>query len=238
MANQTREVFINQARLVPNQSLWFTHQSNFMNSSLKLSLKILMNLFIKEKNYGILVLLTRRCLEQQNMEPRSFFSVLIIRMMNVAQKVGHRLLIIYRFIRKLSTPKIINYSIGEWLGIREELGINVMKSWGSLIHSWIVSENNYNSDEPLSNKIDWIRAPPFLIITWACLLVFYVRFSWIAVSTALVLNFFRLFTIGAFYHRYFSHKAFKTNRFWQFIFAKKSQSIDSDNFTNSCLILI
>ena len=28
-----------------------------------------------------------------------------------------------------------------------------------------------------------------------------------------------MFAITAFYHRYFSHKSFKTNRFWQFIFA-------------------
>ncbi|WP_454784669.1 acyl-CoA desaturase [Legionella sp. WA2024007413] len=94
-----------------------------------------------------------------------------------------------------------------------------MKSLGSLIHSWIVSENHYNPDEPLSNKIDWTRAIPFILINLSCLLVFYVRFSWIALSVAVILYFFRLFTIGAFYHRYFSHKAFKTNRFWQFIFA-------------------
>jgi stearoyl-CoA desaturase (delta-9 desaturase) len=28
-----------------------------------------------------------------------------------------------------------------------------------------------------------------------------------------------MFAITAFYHRYFSHKSFKTNRFWQFCFA-------------------
>lgn len=39
-----------------------------------------------------------------------------------------------------------------------------MKSLGYLINRWIVSKNNYNPDEPFSNKIDWIRALPFLMI--------------------------------------------------------------------------
>jgi stearoyl-CoA desaturase (delta-9 desaturase) len=29
----------------------------------------------------------------------------------------------------------------------------------------------------------------------------------------------RIFFIGAFYHRYFSHRTYKANRFWQFVFA-------------------
>ncbi|MCB1052995.1 MAG: hypothetical protein KDC71_20505 [Acidobacteria bacterium] len=28
-----------------------------------------------------------------------------------------------------------------------------------------------------------------------------------------------MFAITAFYHRYFSHRSFQTNRFWQFVFA-------------------
>lgn len=37
--------------------------------------------------------------------------------------------------------------------------------------------------------------------------------------TALGLYLVRMFAITGFYHRYFSHKAFKTGRFWQFVFA-------------------
>ena len=94
-----------------------------------------------------------------------------------------------------------------------------MRSLGILIRSWIITENNYNPDATESDAIDWARAIPFILVNLSCLLVFFVRFSWIAITTAAFLYFFRLFTIGAFYHRYFSHKAFKTNRFWQFIFA-------------------
>jgi stearoyl-CoA desaturase (delta-9 desaturase) len=38
------------------------------------------------------------------------------------------------------------------------------------------------------------------------------------VGVAVLLYWVRMFAITGFYHRYFSHKAFKTNRFWQFIF--------------------
>lgn len=94
-----------------------------------------------------------------------------------------------------------------------------MKALGKSFRSWIINENNYNSDSLEQDSIDWLRAIPFILLNLSCFLVFYVRFSWIALSTAMFLYFFRLFTIGAFYHRYFSHRTFKTNRFWQFIFA-------------------
>jgi stearoyl-CoA desaturase (delta-9 desaturase) len=85
--------------------------------------------------------------------------------------------------------------------------------------NWIASQNNYNPDVTTPNKIDWIRTSPFILLNLGCLLVFYVGFSWVAFTTALVLYFSRVFFIGAFYHRYFSHKTYQTNRFWQFIFA-------------------
>lgn len=94
-----------------------------------------------------------------------------------------------------------------------------MKAIGKSLRSWMISENHFDTDHLEQDDIDWARAVPFILLNLSCILVFYVQFSWIAVSTATVLYYFRLFTIGAFYHRYFSHKAFKTNRFWQFIFA-------------------
>lgn len=85
--------------------------------------------------------------------------------------------------------------------------------------SWISSENNFNPEANHPHKVDWIRTIPFIVLNFACLLVFYVGFSWVAFITALVLYISRIFFIGAFYHRYFSHKTYQTNRFWQFIFA-------------------
>lgn len=85
--------------------------------------------------------------------------------------------------------------------------------------NWIYSQNDYNSKLSDSDAIDWVRIMPFIFLNLGCLLVFYFGFSWIAFTTALVLYVVRVFFIGAFYHRYFSHKTYQTNRFWQFIFA-------------------
>ncbi len=87
---------------------------------------------------------------------------------------------------------------------------------------WFVNENNYNATDSTAERIDWIRAIPFILVNLGCLLIFYVGFSWTAFTTAAILLFFRLFFIGGFYHRYFSHKTYETNRFWQFIFALMS----------------
>jgi stearoyl-CoA desaturase (delta-9 desaturase) len=71
----------------------------------------------------------------------------------------------------------------------------------------------------VSNRIDWIRAIPYIFMHVACLGVFYVGWSWLAVSVAVFLYALRVFTLTAFYHRYFSHRTFKTWRIVQFVFA-------------------
>lgn len=70
-----------------------------------------------------------------------------------------------------------------------------------------------------NDNIDWARIFPFIFLHLGCFAVFWVGVSWIAVIVAIFLYIIRIFSIGAFYHRYFSHKAFETNRFWQFVFA-------------------
>ena len=84
---------------------------------------------------------------------------------------------------------------------------------------WVANQNLYDPSIKYPDKIDWIRALPFILLNLSCVAVFWVGFSWVAVSTAFVLWFVRVFSIGAFYHRYFSHRTFKANRFWQLIFA-------------------
>jgi stearoyl-CoA desaturase (delta-9 desaturase) len=70
-----------------------------------------------------------------------------------------------------------------------------------------------------AKKVDWFRILPFVIMHLMCMGVIWVGWSWFAVLTAAALYFVRMFAITGFYHRYFSHKTFKTNRFWQFCFA-------------------
>ena len=53
----------------------------------------------------------------------------------------------------------------------------------------------------------------------ACLGVFFVGTSTVAVGTAVALYLLRMFAITGFYHRYFSHRSFKTSRPAQFAFA-------------------
>ncbi len=53
----------------------------------------------------------------------------------------------------------------------------------------------------------------------ACLLVFVVPFSWALVALALGGYLLRMFAITAGYHRYFSHRAYKTSRGFQLVLA-------------------
>jgi len=69
------------------------------------------------------------------------------------------------------------------------------------------------------DKFEFRRFVPFLLLHIGCLGVFFVGWSWIAVATAVVLYFVRMFFITGFYHRYFCHKAYRTSRAGQFIFA-------------------
>jgi stearoyl-CoA desaturase (delta-9 desaturase) len=52
----------------------------------------------------------------------------------------------------------------------------------------------------------------------ACLAVIWVGFSWAALGATVLLYVVRMFAITGFYHRYFSHRSFKTSRFGQFMF--------------------
>ncbi len=68
-------------------------------------------------------------------------------------------------------------------------------------------------------KTDWLRCIPFALVHLMCLGVIWVGWSPIAATVAVALYFVRMFAITGFYHRYFSHRTFKTSRFAQFLFA-------------------
>jgi stearoyl-CoA desaturase (delta-9 desaturase) len=75
------------------------------------------------------------------------------------------------------------------------------------------------SDELHEKKVEWVRCIPFFSLHLFAACIIFVGWSWPAVLTCIALYFLRMFAITGFYHRYFSHRSFKTNRFWQFIFA-------------------
>ena len=68
-------------------------------------------------------------------------------------------------------------------------------------------------------RIDWLRQVPFIAIHAGCLALPWVGVSTVALITALALYALRMFAITGFYHRYFSHQAFRTGRGVQFAFA-------------------
>ena len=73
---------------------------------------------------------------------------------------------------------------------------------------------------PNANEhIDWLGNLPYLGMHLACFTVFFVGVSPVAVGLAALLFFLRMFAITGFYHRYFSHKTFKTSRVFQFAMA-------------------
>jgi len=58
---------------------------------------------------------------------------------------------------------------------------------------------------------------PFLLLHLACLLAIWTGVSAVALSVCLVMYGLRMFAITAGYHRYFSHRSYKTGRVFQFV---------------------
>jgi len=65
-------------------------------------------------------------------------------------------------------------------------------------------------------RIDFCGSLPFLLVHLACLLVIWTGVSAAALSVCLVMYGLRMFAITAGYHRYFSHRSYKTGRGFQF----------------------
>jgi stearoyl-CoA desaturase (delta-9 desaturase) len=69
-----------------------------------------------------------------------------------------------------------------------------------------------------ADRVEWARIVPFILMHAVCLCTIWVGWSPVAVTVAVVGYFVRMFAITGFYHRYFSHRSFKTSRAAQFIF--------------------
>jgi len=75
-----------------------------------------------------------------------------------------------------------------------------------------------------SRKERLTRATPFILSHLAVLGAFWSGVTWQAVVLCLVLLFVRVWGVTAGYHRYFSHRTFKTSRAFQFFLALLAQS--------------
>jgi stearoyl-CoA desaturase (delta-9 desaturase) len=85
--------------------------------------------------------------------------------------------------------------------------------------AWFDSQQRFSDDGGDPHRVDWMRIVPFIGLHLACLGVIWVGISTTAVVVFLVSYLLRMFAITAFYHRYFSHRTFRTNRVVQFVFA-------------------
>ena len=88
--------------------------------------------------------------------------------------------------------------------------------------SWLDADSaaiDQRSQQPGPPKTELDRWFPFIFLHSGCLLVLITGCSFTALTTCLALYCLRVFAITGFYHRYFSHRAFKTSRFSQLIFA-------------------
>jgi stearoyl-CoA desaturase (Delta-9 desaturase) len=87
---------------------------------------------------------------------------------------------------------------------------------------WLDSDYRRESEpDPatLPEQVNWQRTLPFIFLHLGCFAVLWVGANWIVAGAAILLYVVRMFAITGFYHRYFSHKTFKTSRVCQFIFA-------------------
>jgi len=86
---------------------------------------------------------------------------------------------------------------------------------------WIDTEagDDARIDAANDERIDWLRAIPFIAMHIACVGVLWVGVSAVALWTAAALYALRMFALTAFYHRYFSHRTFSASRGVQFVFA-------------------
>ncbi|MEO6801378.1 MAG: fatty acid desaturase [Rhodanobacter sp.] len=93
-------------------------------------------------------------------------------------------------------------------------------SWlGRTLRRWFDTSALVAVDESREDRIDWLRAAPFVAMHLACLGVIWVGISPIALIVAAAMYAVRMFAITGFYHRYFSHRTFQTSRAVQFVFA-------------------
>ncbi len=68
-------------------------------------------------------------------------------------------------------------------------------------------------------KLDWVSSVPFILIHLLSLGILFFEPTWELFALCVALYFLRMFGITAGFHRYFSHRSFKTSRVFQFILA-------------------
>jgi stearoyl-CoA desaturase (delta-9 desaturase) len=71
----------------------------------------------------------------------------------------------------------------------------------------------------VDERLDWGGSIPFFMVHVIGVLAIFTGISWAAVGMCIFMYYSRMFAITGAYHRYFSHRTYKTSRFFQFILA-------------------
>ncbi|MEI6350973.1 MAG: acyl-CoA desaturase [Verrucomicrobiota bacterium] len=100
---------------------------------------------------------------------------------------------------------------------------------GGWLRKCLVSLRQWFDSDYFPEGAEKVRAQPdnvalsrclsFIVLHAGCIGVFFVGWSAVAVLTAVALYFIRIFAVTGFFHRYFSHRTFRTSRAAQFLFA-------------------
>ena len=104
-----------------------------------------------------------------------------------------------------------------------EQSLPLWRRWVNAFVNWfdtgpLVTAPEGGALPEIPDRVEWARIIPFIAVHATCLGVIWVGWSPIAVLVAVVAYLVRMFAITGFYHRYFSHRSFKTSRAGQFIF--------------------
>ncbi len=91
--------------------------------------------------------------------------------------------------------------------------------WGNVI-AWVDSYQNVPGTSNESDRVAWLRVMPIVALHIIAIVgIFFFDLTLVDLVVAVALYVLRMFAITGFYHRYFSHKAFKTHRWHQFLWA-------------------
>lgn len=93
-----------------------------------------------------------------------------------------------------------------------------LSRWTASMRRWVDTQAAGAPGGP-PDRIDWTRALPFALLHAGCLGVVWTGVSPVAVAMAAALYALRMFALTGFYHRYFSHRTFRTSRAMQLVFA-------------------
>jgi|ERR1700674_29465 stearoyl-CoA desaturase (Delta-9 desaturase) len=100
----------------------------------------------------------------------------------------------------------------------DSMGTHTPSCWRASISAWFDS-HAAPVEATAEKRIEWLRAVPFFGLHISCIAALWVGVSPLAVALATALFVLRMFAITGFYHRYFSHRAFRAGRLTQFLFA-------------------